>query len=561
MDLDLNNRYILGIQIGHKSSVALYKNENLIYYNQEERLTKIKNDAALPIKCLDQVKNITSSIDMVMVTSYDGGHHASPIKYYLLRLNLIKHDQLVFYTHKGHHLTHATKAYFSSGFKDALIFVVDGRGSNYNLSNGAAAYETVSVYKTTKDYKLKAIYKKLFTKEPNIKNLKVRYDIDYPEVGSIRTPHIDKQTKFEIVDTHTLAHMYTSVANFFDWHNEEGKLMGLSAYGKPNNKIKKLLNTKDFINNDSMTINRDKFPEITNHLETLAFETQKKFENDYFDLVKKYVNKNPKITNIVCTGGASLNVVNNLNLLEKFKKLNIYIDPMCGDEGNSIGTCQQYLHAINKFFTPIKNIYLGPNYSIKFNLNVDEKIKKVNTKNIIKLLTDKNIVAVYQQKAEAGPRALGNRSLLMDPRIKNGNDIMNTIKGREKFRPLACCILEEKAKEWFEMKTLKKSPHMMYAVKAKNKTKKLISSIVHKDNTCRVQTISKKDNPFMYQLLIEFYKKTKVPILMNTSFNLRKKPIVETPDDALETLRNSEFEYLFFPDTKDLIYIKNFNPY
>jgi carbamoyltransferase len=263
----------------------------------------------------------------------------------------------------------------------------------------------------------------------------------------------------------------------------------------------------------------------------------------------------------VCTGGASLNVVNNLNLLEKFKKLNIYIDPMCGDEGNSIGTCQQYLHAVDRFFNPNKNIYLGPNYSIKFNLNVDEKIKKVNTKNIIKLLTDKNIVAIYQQKAEAGPRALGNRSLLMDPRIKNGNDIMNTVKGREKFRPLACCILEEKAKEWFEMNTLKKSPHMMYAVKAKNKTKKLVSSIVHKDNTCRVQTISKKDNPFMYQLLIEFYKKTKVPILMNTSFNLRKKPIVETPDDALETLRNSEFEYLFFPDTKDLIYIENFNLY
>ena len=146
MDLDLNNRYILGIQIGHKSSVALYRNEELIYYNQEERLTKIKNDGSLPIKCIDQVKDITSSIDMVMVTSYDGGHNAGPIKDYLLRLNLIKHDQLVFYTHKGHHLTHATKAYFSSGFKDALIFVVDGRGSNYNLSNGAAAYETVSVY-------------------------------------------------------------------------------------------------------------------------------------------------------------------------------------------------------------------------------------------------------------------------------------------------------------------------------------------------------------------------------------------------------------------------------
>lgn len=554
MALDLNSQFILGIQTGHKSSVALYRDKDLIYYNQEERLSRMKHDGSLPIQCLNQIKKITSRVNTVLLTGYDGGHHATSVRDYLFNLKLISEKQLVYYLHKTHHMTHAVKSYFSSGFKDALIFVVDGRGSYYNLSNGGAGYETVSVYSIKHKGEFKSVYKRIFTEEKDLKNLKVRYDIDYPKVGSIRVPSISKSTKFDIVNTHTLAHHYSSIANFFSWFHEEGKVMGLSAYGKPNKIVRDLLNKKDFIDVPLFTVNRKKYPQITDHQDDLAFETQQKFEDDYLKLMKKFINKFPNIKNIILTGGSALNVVNNFKILQEFKKHNIYVDPMCGDEGNSIGACQQYMYVTKKEFNPINTIYLGPVYKLKLTLLLaKEETKKVNKDHLVKLLLDDNIIAIYQNKGEGGPRALGNRSLIMDPRITGGNDIMNMLKGREFFRPLACCVLEEKAKEWFNMDPLKTSPYMMYAVKAKTKTKKLIPSIVHKDDTCRVQTISKRDNKFMYDLLKAFYKKTKVPILMNTSFNLNKKPLVETPQDALETLRQSKLEYIYFPETGELI--------
>jgi carbamoyltransferase len=557
MAQNLDNKFILGIQIGHKSSVALYKNKDLLYYNQEERLSLIKRDSSLPIRCIDQIKNITNKIDVALVTGYDGGHFASSIRDYLLGQNLISKDKLVYFLHKTHHMTHAVKSYFSSGFKNALVFVVDGRGSSYNISNGGLGYETASVYHIKNNEQFKCIYKRIFTGEQNIKNVKIRTDIDYPHVESINVPSINKDTQVEIFNTHTLAHHYSSICNFFSWPEEEGKLMGLSAYGKPNKIVKDLLNKKDFILTPSFTVNKQKYPQIIDHMEDLAFETQQKFEEDYFKLIKKFIDKHPNTKNIILTGGTALNVVNNFKLLKKLKHYKIYIDPMCGDEGNSIGACQQFMYVTKQKFNPLRTIYLGPTYDLKLNLQNNE-VKHVGINHIIKLLRDHNIIGIYQSKGEAGPRALGNRSFIMDPRVIKANDIMNDLKGREFFRPLACCVLEEHADKWFDIKPLKNSPYMMYAVPAKSKTKKLFPSIVHKDNTCRIQTISKKDNKFMYDLLQSFYKKTKVPILMNTSFNLKGKPLVEKPQHALDILKqcagtNYFFKHIYFPETEELI--------
>ena len=138
----------------------------------------------------------------------------------------------------------------------------------------------------------------------------------------------------------------------------------------------------------------------------------------------------------------------------------------------------------------------------------------------------------------------------MNPSLVNGKNIMNSIKGREYFRPLACCVLEEHAEEWFD---LKYSPEMMYATTAKEKTKKIVPAIVHEDNTCRIQTVNKNQNKNLYTLLSLFYKKTKVPILMNTSFNLKGEPIVETPEDAVSVLKNSKINYVYFPNENKLI--------
>ena len=238
----------------------------------------------------------------------------------------------------------------------------------------------------------------------------------------------------------------------------------------------------------------------------------------------------------------------------------MFVDPLCADEGNSIGVCRLYMYLLDKNIKikKLENLYLGPEYNYNFNLKKNEICyENIDINKIIELLLLGNIIALYQGKAEAGPRALGNRSLLLDPRIKNGKDIMNTVKKRESFRPFACSILKEKVNEWFDMAGLEESPYMMYAVEALKQNKEKITSVIHVDNTCRVQTVDKKCNKILYDILKEFNKNTGIPLLMNTSFNLAGEPLVETPEDAIDTLRRSKLEYLYFSDVKQLVYIKN----
>ena len=161
---------------------------------------------------------------------------------------------------------------------------------------------------------------------------------------------------------------------------------------------------------------------------------------------------------------------------------------------------------------------------------------------------------MYQGRSEAGPRALGNRSILLDPRIRDGKDIVNNIKKREWYRPFAGTILKDHAHEWFDMKQLEESPFMMYAVDAKENAINLVPAIVHVDGTCRIQTITHQQNTHYYNLIEEFYAQTNIPILFNTSFNLAGDPLVETMDDAFDVLNRSEINYLYLPEINQLIY-------
>ena len=172
----------------------------------------------------------------------------------------------------------------------------------------------------------------------------------------------------------------------------------------------------------------------------------------------------------------------------------------------------------------------------------------INKEEAIKKILGQEIVAIFQESSEYGPRALGNRSLLFDPRNKNGKDIVNKIKRREWFRPFAGTVLLEHANDWFDMGTIKESPYMSYAVPVKEEKRNLIPSITHVDGTCRVQTLSKNQNKNFYELIEEFYKITKVPILFNTSFNLAGEPLVETLDDARSTIERSDLQYIYLPD-------------
>jgi carbamoyltransferase len=206
----------------------------------------------------------------------------------------------------------------------------------------------------------------------------------------------------------------------------------------------------------------------------------------------------------------------------------------------------------------LNNLYLGPKPEYVLNLQDEELcFDDVKKEYIAQLLNNGDIVSIFQGSSEAGPRALGNRSILFDPRVENGKDIVNVVKKREWFRPFACSVLLDHSKNWFDMHCLDESPHMMYALDALPDVKEKIPAVVHVDNTCRVQTVTREQNKHFYELIEEFYKLTKVPLLLNTSFNLAGDPLVETIEDALNTLRKSELEYLYLPELDKLIFIKN----
>lgn len=157
-----------------------------------------------------------------------------------------------------------------------------------------------------------------------------------------------------------------------------------------------------------------------------------------------------------------------------------------------------------------------------------------NENDAVDLLMQQKIVAIFQGASEWGPRALGNRSILFDPRNKEAKNIINTVKRRESFRPYAGTIMLEHAHDYFEMLTLKESPYMTFAIKAKQKAVDELPGIIHVDNTCRIQTVTEEQNYYFYNLIKNFYQKTGCPALFNTSFNLHNFPIVETFEGALD---------------------------
>ena len=212
----------------------------------------------------------------------------------------------------------------------------------------------------------------------------------------------------------------------------------------------------------------------------------------------------------------------------------------------------------------ITDLYYGPKYDYDIDYIKDlanyydaTRIFEADHGDAVDLITKKNIVAMFQGRSEAGPRALGNRSIMYDPRDPKGKDHVNTIKRREYFRPFAGSILKEHVHEWFDLRGMDDTPFMMYAVKCQEGIKEKIPAIIHVDDTCRIQTVTEDVNPHYYNLIKTWYDKTGCPIIFNTSFNLGGEPLVETLDDALRTLANSLIEYLYLPEYGLMIEIKN----
>ena len=422
-----------------------------------------------------------------------------------------------------HHLSHAAHTFFTSPFEESAILTIDGVGEWSTTSFGYA-----------KD-----------------NDIKLTHDIRWP---------------------HSLGLFYSAFTYFLGFKVNEGeyKLMGLSSYGKPKFVdiiLDKLIDVKEdgsirldmkyFAFTYDKVMTNEKFSTLFGierrdedsktkqiHLD-IAASAQKVLENILLKMVN-HVYENTDTKNLCLGGGVALNGVANFKILKEGPFENVHIPPSPGDAGSAVG-CAQYLYfskhknsRINysKLSDRIKeNIYVGPSFS-------DEQIRTfLDDNNILyeilndetvlqktaKLISEGNVLGWYQGRMEWGPRALGNRSILADPRDEKMKDILNEkIKHRESFRPFAPSILEEYVSDYFDIEI--PSPYMLHVTNVKQPEK--IPAVTHVDGTGRLQTVSKDVNPLYYNLISEFQKISGVPVVINTSMNVMGEPIVNTPEQA-----------------------------
>lgn len=563
---------ILAINPGHNGSAALVSDGEVKYYVEEERLSRMKYDGN-PFKGMIDIMQ-RWHVDELIIAGTGQEDHKLPWtgedaytalvrKFYPnVKVSKIGHE---------HHLGHAACAFYNSGFEKAIAIIVDGAGSKHKRkinpedekSPEVEGFEVESVFVCEYPVAISPVFKS--------------YGFNTggrAEVG----PNI-----FD--DAVSLTKSYEAVSQYLGFgFIEAGKTMGLASYGKEDKNIPKLFHNGrgskdvfipsypagafvDQVRNPQFKQEEDprewhkdptKLPEIAKNL---AWHIQQETQNHLLGLIRFAVD-NLKIKNVVIAGGYGLNCVANYHFKKNLPAdVNLYCEPISHDGGTAIGAAKLFWHLGSKStqIIPQTTLYYGPEYELDdiksvLDANADKiEVKSVSYEDVAKLIAEENIVSMYQGRSEAGPRALGNRSILFDPRVANGKDIVNTVKGREWFRPFAATVLKESANEWFDMAGLQESPFMMYAVNVAADKIRKIPSVCHVDDTCRVQTVTEDQNKHYYNLISAFNKLTNVPILFNTSFNLAGDPLVETIVDALYTLYRSKLKYLYLPEMGVLV--------
>jgi len=524
---------ILGINLAKNGSIAIVNDGKLEFYLEEERVTRKKRDVGAYALCDKFVDDtIHTAVYSDCFTRYSFKKHLERVtaRKKLEQLLYSRGIKVVLDFSNRHHECHAASAFYGSGFDDAVCLVMDGKGSVVR-KNGTLFCETESIYNCVN---------REFV--PLFKHYSCFYNRSLCE--KVGEPFWDGINLFS--NRVSIGQAFRCVSGYCGFDEiEAGKTMGLSAYGSGsvnlfNEEYGHSLCSKDIYPRDDVGWTKYYGEETTK--ENLAYNLQKSAENHAVYMVKKAVELSGK-KNIVVSGGFFLNCVSNYNLLKSLD-INLYVDPLSYDGGHAIGSAM----LVSNKKCAMKTLYLGPTYDLSHIEGLD-----VTYEQVASLISNRNIVAMFQGRSEAGPRALGNRSILYDPRDPNGKDHVNTIKKREAFRPFAGTILKEHVHEWFDMAGLEESPFMMYAVDAREDVLDHIPAILHVDNTCRIQTVTEDQNFHYYNLIKAFYTLTKVPILFNTSFNLAGEPLVETPEDALRTFHNSDINYLYFPEVGKLV--------
>ena len=556
--------YILGLSCYyHDSAACILKDSKVIAAVEEERFSRKKFDDGFPKEAIDYCLKEAgiSPKDIDCVAFYDKsvlkferlldnyiavaprglGSFLSVIPKWLHR-RLWVSDEIRKHLggYKGkiifpeHHLSHAAYAFYTSPFKESAILTVDGVGEWTTTSFGYA----------------------------NDTNIKLTNDIRWP---------------------HSLGLFYSAFTYYLGFQVNEGeyKLMGLAAYGKPKYYdliTKELIDVKDdgsFLLNmkyfafthDNVMINK-KFCDLFG---VPVRREDSKTEKIHFDIgasaqlvleeillkIVRHIHKKTGQKNLCIGGGVALNGVANGRILKEGPFQAIFIPPSPGDAGSAIG-CALYAYYSyfknkrnieNRHDMITNNVYVGPCYSNEeienFLFSNKIQFRKYETSDLIKetarLISEQNVVGWFQGRMEWGPRALGNRSILADPRNPKMKDILNEkIKHRESFRPFAPSILEEYVSEYFDLDI--PSPYMLLVSKVKKPDK--VPAITHVDGTGRIQTVSRVANPLYYELIHEFFNITGVPVLVNTSMNVRGEPIVNSLHQAYDMILKTEMDYL-----------------
>ncbi len=579
----MKNIYVLGISAYyHNSAAALIKDGEIVAAAEEERFTRVKGDNSFPINavafCMETENVKMSDIEKVvfyedtaekfvriMTTALINAPrgiqqylHSIPqwiteklwIQRKILKELNIKSDKLAFIPH---HLSHAASAFYPSPFQKAAVLTIDGVGEWSTLSWGVCENSQINLLK------------------------------------ELRFP-----------DSLGLLYSAFTVYTGFKVNNGEYKMMGLAPYGEPKyvdlikENIIKIYEDGSFVLNKKYFSYTTKMDTINSEFEALFGRKRRQPESEmdsfYADVaasiqqvtdeiiltVAKHIKERTGMENIVLAGGVALNVTAMGKLRRSGLFKNMWVQPAAGDAGGALGAALYGYYSVDGTKrekaerNALRHVYLG--YEIKDEDDADDiELQKLGgvwsthtadelQKKIAELIDNGKIVAVARGKAEFGPRALGNRSILADPRRAEMLQHLNRqIKFREGFRPFAPAVIEEDAGEYFELEGA--SPYMLYTFPVKesrrsavefgetvtqtaSKSRSDIPAVTHVDYSARIQTVNKEHSPFFYGVLEQFKKISGCSVVVNTSFNVRGEPIVNTAADAYRCFMKSGIDYV-----------------
>ena len=563
--------YILGLSsYAHESSCSLIKDGEIKSIIEEERLNREKHTWKLPIlsikKCLEMEKISINDIDHftffwqpkkeisgnlnhfiryfpstlnTLIASSGGGEMNSIERINAMKkignalqeeFNLSNRPQIEF---TEHHLAHVASSFFVSEFEKSAILILDGRGESISTS--------------------------MYSGEKN----------KITKISETKVPH-------------SLGHFYAAITDYLGFKPffDEWKVMGMSAYGK-DDYVEKFSNLIELSPNGQFRLNLKYFNFHTHGSSKWVSDyfikefgekrsPDSEYDQRHFDIafglqriiekigvhLANFLYDQTKTPNLCLAGGVALNVLMNREIILQTPFTNLFIQPIAHDAGTSFGSALYfYHHKLKKDRNfQFKHTYWGPEYS---NVQIEKVLLDSNltyhkSNNIAQetaqQIANEKIVGWFQGRMEAGPRALGNRSITVSPLKAEMKDRLNErVKRREYFRPFAPSILEERVSDFFEMPKNTNSPYMILSGKVKEEKRKIIPAVTHADNTARVHTVNSNDNLKYWNLINEFGKITGVPVLLNTSFN-ENEPIVCTPTEAVDCFLRTDFDILSIGD-------------